>query len=775
MQLRTRITVTFLLLLAAVLTAALGTVSAANHRNAAREVQHQLDTGTRVFRRVLEANRRQLTQAADAVAADYGFREAVATRDVDTLVSALENAGGRIGASMVVLTTLDGKVLASFGSRTLAGMPFAAASSVPVEGAADGATAAIVESGHIYQLVGVVVRSPLPVARVYMGFELDAAAARELADITGLAVTLSISSGTSSKDVVRTAIPAATAPGDLATRQIELAKGHGTHVVATLSRSLAEARAPFDPLENVLLLIAAVGLAASACATLWLARDITRPLQNLTAAVGKIRAGFYDTPISMQRRDELGLLAEGMQLMQAAVHSRDRSISRLAYEDTLTGLQNWVGFSAALTEILSRGGTPVGVAVINLRRFRRINDLLGYAVGDSVLKEIAARLTAHPPVAIAVGRLAADEFVAYAAIADRAALPAWGAALAARFIEPITVEDQPIDVNATIGLALAHATDARAADLLRCADLAMERARRDKRPLAIYEPSLQPKARGQLSLLGELRRAIDQHQLCLHLQPKMELSTGRVAGAEALLRWQHPKRGLIAPAAFIPFAEQTGFIRQLTRWVLERAVARGASWYRAGKALPLAVNISADDLADPQFDHRVSNALARHGLPPALLTLEVTESSLIEDPDQACKMLEALALLGVTLSLDDFGTGYSSLSHLARMPVHEIKIDRSFVQGLASDVGYASVVRSAIDMGHSLGLKVVAEGIESDAVAQRLLAMQCDIGQGFFYARPMPSADLEIWLASRTLVPVIAVPANLTVGEIDSTLTLIAL
>ena len=222
-----------------------------------------------------------------------------------------------------------------------------------------------------------------------------------------------------------------------------------------------------------------------------------------------------------------------------------------------------------------------------------------------------------------------------------------------------------------------------------------------------------------MSLLGELRRALEQDELRLFYQPKIELATGRVAGAEVLLRWQHPTRGLLSPAAFIPFAEQTGFIRRITRWALDRAMAQGAAWHRSGSPLQLAVNISADDLADPQLARRVAGLLTRHQLSPSLLTLEVTESGFIEDPVSALAMLDALAKLRVSISIDDFGTGYSSLSHLARMPADEVKIDRSFVQGLESDVEYAAVVRSAIDMGHSLGLKVVAEGIETEFAAQR--------------------------------------------------------
>src|ERR1700686_3017569 len=773
MALRTRIAVTFLLLLTAVLAAALGAVSAANHGNAEREVQRQLAVGASIFSRLLETNRRQLTQAAQAVAADYGFREAVSTRDTDTLVSVLENSGRRIGAAMVVLTSLNGDVIAASGLHVKAGTPFPLSPVQPGRTANDSATSVMVDNGRIYQLVTVSVRSPLPVAWIAMGFELDEKAARELADITRLAVTLSVNSGGHWTDVVST-IPAGGArPSDVVTRRIEMSKLGNAEVVRILSRSLADARAPFERLTNVLFLIAAISLIASALAAFWLARNITRPLQDLTQAVDRMRDGTYDAALSVERRDELGVLAEGLQLMQSAVQSRDQSIRRLAYEDTLTGLMNRTAFGAALGRALTdAGGAPIAVAVINLDRFRRINEHLGYSVGDAVLIKMAARLAAVPSVNSAVARFAADQFAAFAQLRDIAGLQAWGTSLVMALSDPVSVEAQPIDITATVGLALATGAAAAADELLRCADLVLEHARREKRPLALYDEAFKPAARDQLSLLGELRHAVEHDELRLFFQPKIELRTGRVAGAEVLLRWQHPTRGLLFPADFIPFAEKTGFIRRLTRWTLDHAIAQGALWQQGGNALGLAVNISADDIGDVRLDSRVASLLMRHQLPPALLTLEVTESGFIEDPARALRMLDAVAALGVSLSIDDFGTGYSSLSHLARMPVHEVKIDRSFVQGLESDPEFAPVLRSVIDMGHGLGLKVVAEGIETDEAAGRLRDFGCGIAQGYLYAKPMPLAPFETWLEGRVRVPVIAVPVDFKTEDLTDTVSL---
>ena len=765
MALRTRIAVTFVVLLAAVLAAALGSVSVINDASAKREGTRQLDVGSSVFSRLMESDRRQLTQAAQAVAADYGFREAVAAHDTDTLASALQNSGERIGAALVVLMSLNGEVIAASGAHVQSGAHF------PVADDSDGGM--MVDDGRIYQVVSVAVRSPLPVAWIAMGFELDDKAARKLADITGLGVTLSVRSGEGWRNVVDT-VPTNTArTTDILTRRIEMSRNGNARVVAVLSRSLAEARAPFERLTHVLFLIAAVSLIASALAAFRLARNITRPLHELTEAVNKMRAGNYDATLRVQRRDELGVLADGLQLMQNAVQTRDQSIRRLAYQDSLTGLMNRTAFGAALGEALAENrDAPLGVAVIDLHRFRRINEHLGYSVGDAVLIKIAERISAVPSVTSAVARLAGDQFAAFTRLKDRDSLQPWGTTLIIALADPVFVEAQPIDIAATLGLALADDAQMSADELMRCAELALDRARGEKRVLAVYEPALKPAPRDQLSLLGELRHAVENDELRLFFQPKIEMATQRVAGAEVLLRWQHPTRGLLGPAEFIPFAEQTGFIRRLTRWTLDHAVAIGAQWHRDGKALGLAVNISADDIGDPRFDSRVAASLSRHQLPPALLTLELTESGFIEDPARALVMLDAIAALGVSLSIDDFGTGYSSLSQLTRMPVHEVKIDRSFIQELESRAEFATVVRAAIEMGHGLGLKVVAEGIETEVAATLLRGFGCDVAQGYLYAKPMPVEALEKWLEGKERVPVVAIPVSFTADDVADTVSL---
>jgi diguanylate cyclase (GGDEF)-like protein len=442
MRLRTRIAITFVLLLAAVMATALSIVSVANHDNASREVNRQLDVGASVFRRLIETNRRQLTQAAQAVAQDFGFREAIAAHDSDTIISALQNSGSRIGAAMVVLTSLDGRVIAASGSTAKTGRAFLPVKTLPAgTRSAESASTIFVERGRIFELVMTPVRSPLPIAYVAMGFELDAAAAQELASVTGLDVTLSIGRGGSESHIVETSVHGNDAKRETNERRLSLSEIPGAEVTATLSRSLKEARAPFERLANVLYAVAAASLLATSLAAVWLASNITRPLHNLTSAVDRIRAGKYDAVLKIERQDELGTLAEGMQLMQSAVDSRDQAIWQLAYRDSLTGLMNRTAFADTLQQILAREPqTAVAVAVINIDRFRRINECLGYSVGDEVLKEVGHRLAEAPSIVRAVARLAADQFAAFACIRPDSSDADWATSLLARLSEPIRVE-----------------------------------------------------------------------------------------------------------------------------------------------------------------------------------------------------------------------------------------------------------------------------------------------------------------------------------------------
>ena len=511
MTLRARITVTFVLLLALALAVTLGIVSAANGQNAEREVGRELDVGTSVFGRILDSNRRQLEQAAKVLAQDFGFRTAIATGDLETIRSALENHGQRIGAGLVVLTDLDGRAIteANEPSAKAASMTMADAREVPGAGGAGIA----LRNGRAYQVVSVTVRSPLPIARVLMGFELDQRVLNEVEGILGLDITLAVRSGSSwqalgttlSEGVLPTvlgALPRSGSTGrleqvgDLAVHATDLTSqtGGDVAVVAVLSRSVSEVRAAFDRLTQVLWVTALIGLLVTAFTGYLLARGITRPLSLLTEAVDRIRRGEYKVPVAIERSDEVGVLARGLREMREEVDDRDAAIRRLAFEDALTGLRNRTGFVAAIDERLAQSranSTPLHVALINLRRFRTINECLGYPVGDQVLRHVAQRLPGAAGGTDIAARLTADQFAVMAGseVIDREQAFVWAQALLVRLSRAVNIEGQKIDIAPVIGIAAAPDDAADATELLRCADMAVDLARRRGVGVAAYGPT----------------------------------------------------------------------------------------------------------------------------------------------------------------------------------------------------------------------------------------------------------------------------------------------
>jgi predicted signal transduction protein with EAL and GGDEF domain len=347
-----------------------------------------------------------------------------------------------------------------------------------------------------------------------------------------------------------------------------------------------------------------------------------------------------------------------------------------------------------------------------------------------------------------VARLGGDEFAVLLTTGSGEAARVVAGKIQKALEEPLVIDGQPMDMAASIGIARFpdHGEDPSA--LMRAADVAMYEAKRAKTGFAIYDPSHDERRQEFLTLLGELRRAVDAGELVLHYQPNMSLAEGRVTGVEALVRWRHPQRGFVDPAQFIPFAEQTGYISAITKWVLAKAIEQCGVWERIGLRIRMSVNISARDLqmGDGLVQH-VARSLVAAELPAGMLCLEITESGLMEDPGSAQSTLRKLRELGVATSIDDYGTGYSSLAYIKQLPVNELKIDRAFVAGMEADRRNAAIVRSTIELGHNLGLTVVAEGVETDHELAELRRYGCDSAQGFYFARPMPAASFERWLS----------------------------
>ncbi len=420
--------------------------------------------------------------------------------------------------------------------------------------------------------------------------------------------------------------------------------------------------------------------------------------------------------------------------------------------DRLTGLPNrqwlleriWTALDDA-----ERIGARSALMLIDLDRFRSVNDTLGHLAGDRLLLQIADRLRQALPRGAEAARLGGDEFAVLLPVADSTTSATRVArALVTTLSSPLALDGLTLVLEASAGVAVFpdHALDAEG--MLRRADVAMYQAKRDRTGVEVYESKRDSNTPDRLGLLGDLRRALDAHEVQLHYQPKVRFD-GQVAGLEALVRWVHPERGKVPPDEFIAIAESSGLMPHLTEYVLETALEQVAAWRAQGLYVPVAVNVSPRDVHTPGFAGSVAARLARHGVPAGALQLEITEHVLLEDPQRAADTLAALTGHGVKMSLDDFGTGYSSLVHLRRLPVSELKIDRSFVARLAVDTEDAEIVRCTVDLAHSLGLLVVAEGVEDDETWERLRDLGCDAVQGWLVAAAMPPEETTAWLRAR--------------------------
>jgi diguanylate cyclase (GGDEF)-like protein len=433
--------------------------------------------------------------------------------------------------------------------------------------------------------------------------------------------------------------------------------------------------------------------------------------------------------------------------MRVDIAARQEEIRRLAYQDRLTGLPNRENFRATVQRAIGQGaGSELAVITLDLDRFKHVNDVLGYAFGDQLLQTVAGKLAAAlDGTQGMLARLGGNEF----ALLLAPATPTQAAQFAARLIrtleQPLAMGEQTVDLSAGVGIACWPADAGDVDTLLSRSEIAMYVAKRKLEGPLRYDPAYDSASTQNLSLLTELRRAVDQGELRLYLQPKVGLTDGITRAAEALVRWDHPQRGLVPPVQFIPFAEQTGYIRQLTLWMFEEAARLRATPAAAG--LRISVNLSTRDLLDLELNTRLEAILHMHGVPASAFCLEITESAIMDDPQRAEAMLNRLSEQGFKLSIDDFGTGYSSLAYLKRLPVDELKIDKSFVMGMETDPDDAIIVRSTIDLAHNLGLSVVAEGVENAAIMEQLRVLGCDEAQGYHLSRPMPAPAFMEWLA----------------------------
>jgi diguanylate cyclase (GGDEF)-like protein len=517
-------------------------------------------------------------------------------------------------------------------------------------------------------------------------------------------------------------------------------------MAAVLGYSLDEALGPFRSVTTLWVALVVLGLVVGVFGALLIARGVARPVEALADAATRVAAGDYTAPPPpADARDELGRLATAFSTMTAAIGEREERIRFQAQHDAVTGLPNRNAAEARIARAIAVDATPAALLMVGLARLPDVVKSMGHAMGDRLMREAGARLQAlggeHP-----VARASDAAFLLWLPRAGRAEAINLAFRVRDALGQPFHDEDAVIDAAPAVGIALFPDHGDLASALLQHADVALTAALGLEDPVSVYAPEHDPNRPERLALMGELRTAIDDDVLEVHYQPRLDLASGRITGVEGLVRWPHPLRGYVPPDAFVPLAEKSGNVRRLTRWVLATGIAQAQRWRTQARDLRVALNLSARDVDDVDLPRRVAELLAAHGLPPEQIVLEVTESAVMGEPDAAIGVLRRLADQGIDIAIDDFGVGQSSLAYLRRLPVRELKVDRSFVRGLGHDAEDRAIVRAIVDLGHRLGFRVTSEGVEDAAALAYLREIGCDHAQGYLIGRPLPVAELERWV-----------------------------
>lgn len=757
---RNRLLVLVIGLIAVTQTVTVVAVLASARRNVEARAAEQLAAGGSYAQQMLEFRAGQLAGGVAVMAADYGFREAVSSGDAPTILSAASNHSRRIEAELLMVTDPAGKLVASTASldRGLAGSMDALIERAMTS---PGQSHFAMQGGRLYQFFAAPVQAPDTIAWLLMGFAADDALARRIGGVAGVDASFVEAKGAEVRPVASTL--ANPSGFSLATLQGGGAhSGTGTirlggeeflaHALAlepgndavklVLLKPTNQVLAPYVSLRNTMFLVSATALLLAMGVAVLLGRGATRPIGQLVSAARRIEDGQYDSPVAVEGSEEFRRLAGTLNAMQGRVAEREARIRQQAYHDDLTGLPNRALAEIELARMLKDPGAGrVSAIVVHLTSLRELNASLGHGVADEALRETARRLAAACRPGESVARLGASR---YLVLLNRGLpqqnLPRVAETILGVVRERITIDKAEVELQASAGLYTSPEEGCAAEDMIRRAEIALYDAEESRTPVGVFRIGSDEEHRRRLEIMTDLGRAISGGELHLVFQPKVSITTRRVSSVEALVRWNHPRLGAVSPSEFVPLAEQTGGSRQLTDWVLETAIRQIAEWQKAGVALDVAVNLSAGDIVDAGLGDAILRLLARHRVAPTSLVLEITESAMMRDPGTAARNMELLRIAGVRFAIDDFGTGYSSLSQLRKLPVDELKIDRSFVSRAHVDADDASIVSSTIDLGHNLGLKVVAEGVEESDTLLMLRGLGCDFAQGYLISRPL-SAD----------------------------------
>jgi EAL domain-containing protein (putative c-di-GMP-specific phosphodiesterase class I)/GGDEF domain-containing protein len=765
-QLKTKLSVLYGALFGLMLTLLAAASYVAITGNVREQARGELQADGAVFDRLWQLKSQQLQNNADLLSRDFGFRAAVATHDAATTQSALDNLRLRLGLDKAFIVGLDGSVQGLDGALLDDG---------PVQlwqalSDSDNASGALMIGGKPYQAISAPILAPAPVGWVVFAAKLDRAELSSLERLSAAPLNASLLTrkgaaawrvsgvSTSPKDVAlinRFAPRALSAQG----RALPLALSGGPALALVkplktlgsdeqagllLSYPLAKALAPFQPMLWAVALLGGLSLVALLAGSGLLAASVTRPLAALDEAAHRLARG-EDARVEVTSTDEVGRLAASFNTMAAEIGERERRITHLALHDSETGLPNRHALIQRLEALTAQADGGVLVcAALGVERFALVRSAIGYGLVSALLKELGGRIVEHradlTPARMATSILGLA-FRAPNAEAARRAL----ADLIQALERPINLGATAVDVGLSCGFAVmgVHAQSPLA--LLERSNIALDQARAQRRRLTAFDETAYGDPASNLTLMSEMLQAAAAGDLALHYQPKFDLRSGQPCGAEALARWRHPVRGMLSPDLFVGMAEETGHIRALTDWVIDRAIADQANLRQAGHALELSVNISGRLVGDRDFAEHAMDRIVQTG---AKLCFEITETAVIDNPKLALELIEGYAQAGIPISIDDYGSGLSSLAYLKEIAAQELKIDKAFVLGLAAGQRDALLIKSTVDLAHALGLKVVAEGVETAEAAAILQTMGCDTAQGYYFARPM-ARDVLIESLSR--------------------------
>ena len=758
-SLSARLTVQFALLFAAAMLAVSAALSSFIAGAASREVQGQLQSSGAVYDRLWQQRTHELQNAAQLLARDFGFRAAVASGDEATIQSALGNAASRLRVRSAFIVSADGRV--SSIDAAVSGAEAAALWAPLDDGRLTGVT---VLAGRPRQLVAAPIMAPVLIGWVVFAADLDPREMRSLERLSAIPLHAAVlasakgkwteASGSMSTLDPRAARLAQAHLGQPAAfemalggnRSIALAKplptfSSGDRAILLLAYPRSEAMADARKLQLALGLMTLLGLLLVAVATWKAAGRITQPLARLDEAAGRLASGEH-VQVRVRGEDELARLASSFNEMVGKIAEREQRITQLAFNDMLTGLPNRTMFQQQLEHHFRAAGSGSLFALhcLDLDQFKVINDTLGHPAGDTLLVE-AGRRVQDAARGHFVARLGGDEFVVLQTVGDdRDAIDRLARDILAAITQPIIIDGNEFAPSTSIGIAIAPQDGDNGGSLLRSADLALYRAKEAGRgTYAFFEESLNERAQQRRQVEADLRLALERDEFELVYQPLFDLEHNRICSFEALLRWRHPKRGLVSPAEFVPVAEDTGLIVPLGAWVIREACLQASSW---PDHVRVAVNVSAVQFHRGALNESILRALADSGLAPNRLEIEITESIFLEG-GEALRLLHGLRSLGVRIALDDFGTGYSSLSYLQSFPFDKLKIDRSFIQNLLTRDGAIAIVHAITELANTLGMETTAEGVEETAQLMELRAHGCSSVQGYLFAEPMVAGDVD--------------------------------